>query len=324
MPAIGLVPFCDSVGKGRGECNMLGIFSKRRSPPSGQYRYDFPENVRRRIIHTISQLRDDSFPSFDMEGMLKEVGQRLLREYGSLQQSSDVAASRNGDPVLEHYFCCDDELWLDFVELCFQTRYNCGRQNGVDAINDVFRDAGIGFELTPFVEIDTGKPGNFSGRPMGTVIEYRYPRIIRKDEQFTHERIIGPCLEMLSHPKLRTANAEMLKAHEDYRKSNYADAITSCASSFESVLKTVCDHHGWPYDSDKHTCSKLVDICREHELFPPFYESIFKATGTIRNKLGDAHGRGPTPNHAVKKEHVDHMLQITSANIILVVGLAAL
>lgn len=147
---------------------------------------------------------------------------------------------------------------------------------------------------------------------------------MKKNKQFSHETTIRPCLEFLADPRFHTANAEMLKAHDDYRKGDYADAITSCGSAFESVLKTICDHHSWAYDPDKDTCSKLVGICRDNGLFPPFYAPIFEATGTIRNKLGDAHGRGPTPIYAIRKEHVDHMIQITSAHILLLVELAKL
>src|SRR4051794_21857001 len=64
--------------------------------------------------------------------------------------------------------------------------------------------------------------------------------------------------------------------------------------------------------------------CNANGLFPPFYAPIFEAVGTIRNKMGDAHGRGPTPLYAVAKEHADHMLQMTSAHITLLVRLAGI
>ncbi len=301
---------------------MAKLYSKRHAPPPDQYRYDLPEEVRWRLLHTMEQLRDDVGGSFDVDRMLHEVGERILREYGGLRRSGYIAARSSDHPVVEHFMSSDDEMALDFIETCFQVWGNCGRQKGVEALNEILQDAGLGYELTPFVEINTGKPGKLFGSSCGTVIEYQYPKFVRKDEQFTHETIIKPCLELLSDPRFRTANTEMLKAHDEHRKGDYADAITSCGSAFESVLKTICDCHGWPYDPDKDSCSKLVSICRDNGLFPPFYAPIFEATGTIRNKLGDAHGRGPAPMYAVGKEHVDHMIQMTSAHIGLLARLA--
>jgi len=303
---------------------MSGLFSKRHTQPPDRYRYDLPHEVRLRIFHTIEQVRDSLGNPLDIDRMLQEVGQRILREYGGLMRPGYEAARVSDHPVIEHFFSSHDEMALDFIEMCFQVWGNCGQQSGVDAINEVLRDASVGYELTPFVEIQTSKPGTLFGKRCGTIVEYRYPKFVRKDEQFTHETIIRPCLGLLANPRFQTANAEMLKAHDDYRKGKYADAVTSCGSAFESVLKTICDHHGWAYDSDKDTCSRLVSICRDNGLFPPFYVPIFEATGTIRNKLGDVHGRGPAPMYAVGKEHVDHMIQMTSAHIILLVGLAKL
>jgi len=63
---------------------MAKLFSKRHTPPPDQYRYDLPEEVRWRILHTIEQLRDDLGGLFDVDRMLQEVGDRILREYGEV------------------------------------------------------------------------------------------------------------------------------------------------------------------------------------------------------------------------------------------------
>lgn len=68
-------------------------------------------------------------------------------------------------------------------------------------------------------------------------------------------------LSLLAHPDLRVANSEILNAYSAFRAGRFEDAITSCASSFESVLKTICDKKGWSYDVNKDGCSKLVEIC---------------------------------------------------------------
>lgn len=139
---------------------MSKLFSKRHAPPPDQYRYDLPDNVRWRILHSIEHLSKDSGNRFDIDQMLQEVGDRILREYGGLFRPGYEAARVSDHPVIEHFFSSDEEMALDFIEMCFQVRGNCGRQKGVDAINEILRDAAIGYELTPFVEIQTNKPGN--------------------------------------------------------------------------------------------------------------------------------------------------------------------
>jgi hypothetical protein len=64
-----------------------------------------------------------------------------------------------------------------------------------------------------------------------------------------------------------------------------------------------------------------VDNCRANNLFPPFYVEMFKDVGTVRNKLG-GHGKGPTPQYTVAAENAEHLIHITSANVILLAKFA--
>jgi hypothetical protein len=43
-----------------------------------------------------------------------------------------------------------------------------------------------------------------------------------------------------------------------YRRGRYADALTSCGSAFESVLKTICTAKKWLYNPDKAMCPALL------------------------------------------------------------------
>jgi hypothetical protein len=68
----------------------------------------------------------------------------------------------------------------------------------------------------------------------------------------------------------------------------------------------------------------LVETCAKEGLFPSFYTEILKASGIIRNKFG-SHGKGPTPPHGIASaEHAEHMIQQTSAHILLLARLAKL
>lgn len=217
---------------------------------------------------------------------------------------------------MEHFFSCNDDKLCDYIEMFFQA----GRKLApvvVDEINRVFREESMGYELTPVTQQTTKTK-------WGKRNENVYPQIIKKTDEFTHEHIIKPALEVLRGRAFAVANAEMLKAHQEFRHGNLDDAITDCGAAFESVLKTICDAKGWPYDPDKDTLARLVSICRDNGLFPGFYAPIFEGTGTVRNKLGDAHGRGPAPLYSVGTEHVEHLLQMTAAHIVLLAKLANL
>lgn len=296
----------------------MSLFSQRNAPPPSQLRYDVPEPVRSRIVAIL----DHHIGGGRTHGIFfNKLTDLLMREYGGLAQSSYEAARRSKISVIEHFYTCSDEHALDFIEACFQLNISCCGQNAADEINRVFRQNGVGYELTrcsagPQVrgEVRFGLP----------IPEEQLPRIIRIDNQQMHVETVAPALQLLSNPIFSVASAEMLKAHTDHRSGRHEDAITACGSAFESVLKTICDQKGWAYDADKDTCAALVDRCYKQDLFPSFYVEIFKRVGTVRNKLGDAHGRGPNPVHDVEAAHAEHLLHMASAHILLLAKLAAL
>jgi hypothetical protein len=304
---------------------MPSLFSKRSQTPPARFREDFPPEVRSRVLHilqaSMTKAGHDEFGS-----MLTEVAPLLLKQYGRLWASGYEAARMSDDPVIEHFFRCPDPMVLDFLQLCFPTlayfRSGC-RNSVVEEINNVFREWGIRFELTPFVETETERPGRIFGFPAGKEIDVQYPKAIVKDDEYLHQKAVAPCLEILRHERFRVANEELLRAEEHYRAGNYDDAITNAGKAFETVLKTICDEKGWPYNKDKDTAAKLVDICRERNLFPGFYVPIFEAAATVRNKLG-AHGKGPTPLYAVERHHVEHAMHVTCSHILFLIRLAGL
>lgn len=293
----------------------MELFSKRKKQPPKELIYDIPEVVRTRILAVFRDLCYEPHGGF--RKLLDDVGKILFKEYGFLCQSSYIAARRSDNPTIEHFYCCDLEQALDFIEVCFQQNAYTGSQTGVDEINRIFNEYGIGFELTSFIEHEVIKETSLLGRKRtGTVIECEYPRIIEKSNQLIHQEIVQPSMELLSDSRFQVANSEMLKAHTSLRSGDYEDAITLCGSAFESVLKTIIDFKGWNYGPNVDTCAKLISICRDNNLFPPFYCPVFEAVGSIRNKLSDAHGRGPKKTNNVTKENAEHMVYMTLTHIV--------
>lgn len=302
---------------------MARLFSKRKKNYPTELRYDLPDNVRSRIIEVFKDYCNEANGGFDE--LIAKVGNVLFKAYGFLSKSAYAAARRSDHPVIEHFFVCNDEQAIDFIEVCFQQFVYNGGQSGVDDINEIFRECGIGYELTPFIEHQVEKETNLFGKKrLRTVLEYEYPKVIQRNDQIMHESVIEPALELLSDSRFRVANSEIIKAHSALRSGEFEDAITLSCSAFESFLKTILDIRGWSFDANHDTCAKLISICRDKNLFPPFYCSAFEAIGTIRNKLGDAHGRGPQVSHQAQQENAEHMIQTTSAHMLFIAKIAAL
>lgn len=302
---------------------MPTFFSRRNSPPPATLRYDIPLDVRTRILAAFADHLDEHHGG--MERMLQDVGHVLYKQYGGLFRPSFEAARTSDDPVIEHFYCADTDHALDFMEACFQAFNYNGGQAGVDEINAILREHGVGFEFTRYIEHHVERVSSaFGGVRKRRVLEREFPRAIRRDNQVIHNEVTAPSLEFLAHSALRVANSEMLQAYSAFRAGRFEDAITSCGSAFESVLKTICNQKRWSHDADRDTCSRLVDTCYKNGLFPSFYVELFRRVGTVRNKLGDAHGRGPSPQHDVDASHAEHMLHMTSSHIILLCRLAGL
>jgi AbiJ N-terminal domain 4 len=308
---------------------MFKPFSKRKNEaksgikPSEIYIYEIQSNVRNRILYTLKDSLEKAWYPDLFDQILSEVRDSLLKQYGGIEANQGVIDAGVTDPAIAHFLSCSHERALDWLEFFFRASPGFHGKFCVDPLNAIFQDEGIGYEFTQLVERDAG-PGNLFGPPGGRRIEYEYPQAIKKSDQYTHQSIIQPCLHALGGPAYGTAHGEMLKAHEAFRQGDYPGAITSCCSAFESVLKTICAGKGIPCDPQKDPCGVLVQKCLGGNLFPPFYAEAFKASGTIRNNLGSAHGRGPTPAHQVSKEQADHMIQMTSAHITFLVKLAGL
>jgi hypothetical protein len=285
--------------------------------------YGIPDQVRLRIFLL---LQDTVSESVDIESFLAQVGRSIQRRYGYLSQSSYLAARRSENPIVEHFASCGEEQFLEFLELCFQHEVLCGNQKAVDEINNIFRESWIGYYLTSFVEHNEEAEGWIvpGWKAKGYATKYEYPKAIRSSDGLIQQSLVEPTFTLLSDSRFQVANTELIRSHKAMRSGNYDDAITLAGAAFESVLKTICDINSWIYDKDRDTCRKLIEICQKNGLFPTFYLASFESVCTVRNRLGDAHGRGPVRSNTAQLEHAEHMIHLTSTNMLLLAKLAGL
>lgn len=288
-------------------------------PASARYRYDLPEKVRQRIFHAFRQHQRPWMGGgqYDFQTLLSEVGELILAKHGSLFRSVYDAARVSEHPVINHFGMCSDEQAAEFVVLCFQTNTMGGDSESarilVNEMNQIFEEESVGYELTEPKMIATGESARlFPGSPPRPTYRTEYPKLIKKSERSVHEIAVQPALEVLRDPRFATANSELMDSFDKVRNGNYDSAITSCGAAFESVMKVICDIKGWAYAKEKDACAKLVGVCKDHGLFFPFYVPLFEGVGTVRNKIGDAHG---SPSHTAGREHAEHMIAMTCAHI---------
>jgi len=284
---------------------MPKLYSDRHAKPLARYTYTVSEKARTRIAIFFEQLRARVY-YFSLQMMLKDVGNLLLAKRGGLRirsqnQSIDVSA-------LEHFLSCTDEEALDFLEACFLTEALHATfpetRLAVAGINEILQEEGIGYELMEPLLADSD-----NGRR-----RYGPLQVIKKNEKTTHKVAVEPALQVLHDPRFAVASNELRGAFEKARRGDHAGAITLCGSGFESVMKTICDIKKWPHDANA-SCAELVDACLSNKLVLPFYADQLKGIGRIRNKLGDAHGKGPTHQVLASQEQAEHMIAVTCSHI---------
>ena len=217
---------------------------------------------------------------------------------------------------------CSDDHFLDFIELSFQSpsisASDVHVQDLIDDINIFFHQDDLPYHLTNFVFSSANiKP---TGRPIfgypATTLE-SYPQIVRRDSEVLHETAIEPALTLLREPGFSSANKEFLEALKDYRKGDYKDSVAKCGSSFESVMKVICNRKKWPYKQTD-TAETLLNIIFGKTGMEAFFNQPIMLVATMRNRLSSAHGAG-TQQRNVPEHRAQFAVNATASAILLLV-----
>ena len=127
-----------------------------------------------------------------------------------------------------------------------------------------------------------------------------------------------PVLTLLADPRFKQANEEYINALEDYRKGDYGDCLTKCCSSFESVMKIICDEKKWNY-SQNDTAAKLIPNVVSNSGLDKFFEQPLLLIATMRNRLSTAHGGG-TQSKNVEAHTAQFAVNTTGSAILMLVS----
>ena len=124
--------------------------------------------------------------------------------------------------------------------------------------------------------------------------------VVKIGNELLHAEITTPVLHLLSHPVLKNAEDEFLKALEHFKIKNNQECINECLKSLESTLKIICHENGWVYNQND-TSKVLIQICFNNNLIPAYLNNHFSALRatiesgipTVRNRTS-GHGQGVT------------------------------
>lgn len=306
---------------------IFNVFSKRKKEIEPFVR-NAPTALRNKILLFCRDVFSNSLSSFgrgDYTGEFwNEIHQMLLYRHGKFQLSDGTPQSRAED-AMNFLLTCKDEEFFDFIEYIFRVKclfHISIEENVIVAeINELFASENIGYELTEIVKEEVVEAVNdypFSGREQRIIKTVAYPQVIKKDDQFIHTETIMPALNLLSEPKYKTANREYLEALEDYRKGDYGDCLTKCGSTFESVMKIICESKKWRYEQTD-TASKLLTIIIKESEIETFFNDPLIIIATLRNRLSKSHGAGISPK-VVSQNYARYALNSTAAAIVFLVN----
>lgn len=303
---------------------IVDFFHKRQKRLRGEYsdvyQYDkLPDKLKVQIVHIWKETIGEDYsggqwnPSSENRKYLETCYNILCKELGVFELNKEdtflgntVSYSQN----ISKYFLSEKniEKALSVVELMtgftkiFADKYPHGINisDTIEELNQRFREYGVGYQ-------------------------YENDQIIRVDSEFIHAEAVKPALQLLSNPMYKGAQEEFLKAHEHYRHGRYDSALTDCLKAFESTMKIILDKHGWEYDKNRDTASKLINCCIRNELIPKFWTDHFTSLNnmltssipTPRNKLS-GHGKG-NDDIEVPEHLIQYVLHMTASTIVFLI-----
>ena len=285
------------------------IYSKRGKPLPDVYKYDdIPAPLRVQCVLILQRAVPKNFVNF-----YGEIHEFLKGEFGV----HNIWKSHKTDWEQVHWYIENQQNTdrvIDAIEACFRSLAQKGDGSWFRQEHES--------KLRPSVAIEEL---NFRFRECG--IGYRFDGgvIVRVDSEYMHAEVVRPALALLSYPAFEGASEEFISAHKHYRCGMYKECLADCLKAFESTMKSICELKAWPYDKDKDTASRLVDICFDNGLVPTYLQTHFSSlraglqssVPTVRNREG-GHGQGPSPS-SVPNYMAAFLLNQTAATILMLV-----
>jgi len=144
------------------------------------------------------------------------------------------------------------DFFLDAVELGFrEAQQHCSLDSAIKLLNKRFQQHKLGY-------VFVGNPGI----------------ITRVDSQFAHTEIVEPAIALLHAAGHEGPLDEFMKAHQEYRRGDYKDAMNDANKAFESTMKAICQENNWNCEPGWNA-KQLVKAMISNGLLHPSLESYF-------------------------------------------------
>ena len=307
---------------------LSGVFSRRTAPGTIDALEDLSPEARFRIVHLVQTPSAQTYYGSET-ALWPRVHHALQQLYGrrilsnDLQRSSSRSVTLSED-LFEFISECRTEHFFDFIEVLFQTNApweELGELTDLtEAMSMAFSFDGSAYRVSaPTYREEVRRSGLSSGPPSPPEI-LKYPSVIRVEEDVVFEEAVKPALEILSQPHFQVADGEFRDALRSYRNGRYADCLTHCGSSLESVLKVICSQKGFPYD-ERDTASTLIETVVPALKMEGFFTQPWTLLATLRNRLSSSHGGGTQPR-APERHFAQYGLTSIAAVVVLVVTIA--
>ncbi len=299
---------------------VFDLYSKRLKAKNGEvnevYYYDrIPQKLRLQIVQIIVETigDDDHRSRKGPREAYQFIVSTLCREYGifDLYKPTPYTSAGNLEQI-SHFIINNGNInnVLDIIELSFAVIDKFTRSHDFRLISNASKKAD-----------DAIKELNIRFNESGVGFSFENGKIVRVDSQYVHSEVVLPALKILNMHIFIGAQDEFLSAHEHYRSSKYKECLVDCLKSFESLMKAICDKHGWIYTSSD-TAKKLIEICYANGLIPAYWQTHFASLRsllesgipTVRNKNG-GHGQGSSIV-GVPHELCAYALHMTAATIV--------
>lgn len=295
---------------------LFDVFS-RRQKPQGRCPKDVTPAFRNRVLLLCRDTFRDEMYSDHLAEFWQQVHQKLQYLHGSPVLAPEGGARNESDDAIAFLTTCSSDHFLDFIEYIFQVevfwRFSHRAPELVELINSFFEVDGLPYSLTDYVKVQETNPGS----SYVTIKVAAQPKVILREHALVHQNVTEPALKLLADPAFSSANAEFLKALEDYRKGDLGDCVVKCGSAFESVLKIICEKKRWAYQQSD-TAAPLLKTVLSHTTLDPFFKDPLTLVATIRNRLSTAHGAG-VQSKAVSPQVARFALNATATAILLLV-----
>lgn len=264
---------------------LFNVFSRRQQSEAGSQRASLTKAFRNRLIMLLRDHLHDGFGGF-----LHQLHRNVGYLHGEFRLST--AQGGEGDDLLHFMLSCKDDELFDIIELIFKSNLPgiaWTDKHLIEGINDFFTIDKLPYYLTEYT-VEECESSRYGSPAMATRIG-GYPQIISKDSEALHQSAIEPALSLLKGKEFNHANAEFLNSLEDFRKQDFGDCLTKCCSSFESVMKVLCERKSVAHKQTD-TASTLLKALLGTGKLDSFWEQPLTLIATLRNRLSTSHGAG--------------------------------